>query len=168
MKRSKGFCFARVLWPGFLLLGLTTPIPARADDLRDGRAALQAARYDDALRFFEKAAGQGSAEGRAGIGQVWLKRRQYAKASEAFELAQKMDPLLGLPVYGQGEVRRRQGRCDEAVPFYQKATELDRKFPEAQLALGECLTALKRHAEAVVALSQGLKWGPKWRPPTSW
>ena len=156
---------------GTLLLALTLAggswlagiAPARADELKDGKAALQAGQLDDALRLFEKAASQGSAEGRSGVGQVWLKRRQSEKALEAFELAQKMDPLLGWPWYGQGEVLKRAGKCEEAIPLFQKATELDRKFPEAQLALGECLSELKRTAEAITALSVGTKWG-KWRP----
>jgi tetratricopeptide (TPR) repeat protein len=97
------------------------------------------------------------------VGQVWLKRRQYEKAREAFETAQKMDPLLAWPWHGQGEVLRREGKCDAAIPLYQKATELDRKFPEATLALGECLTELKRTSEAITVLSQGTRWG-KWRP----
>ncbi len=137
---------------------------ARADELKDAKAAMAAGQLDDALRLFEKAAGQGSAEGRSGVGQVWLKRRQYDKAREAFETAQKMDPLLAWPWHGQGEVLRREGKCDAAVPFYQKATDLDRKFPEATLSLGECLTEMKRTAEAITVLSQGTKWGSKWRP----
>ena len=137
--------------------------PAQADELKDGKAALQAGQLDEALRLFEKAAGQGSAEGRAGVGQVWLRRRQYDKARDAFELAQKMDPLLAWPFHGQGEVLRLSGKCEEAVPLFQKATDLDRKFPEAQLALGKCLTELKRTGDAITALSVGTKWG-KWRP----
>ena len=136
---------------------------ARADELKDGKAALAAGQLDEAQRLFEKAASQGSAEGRSGVGQVWLKRRQYDKAREAFELAQKMDPLLAWPYYGQGEVQRKAGKCDAAIPLYQKATELDRKFPEATLALGECLTEGKRTGEAITVLSQGTRWG-KWRP----
>jgi tetratricopeptide (TPR) repeat protein len=147
-----------------LVLSATTLLPkARADELKDGKAALQAGQLDDAQRLFEKAASQGSAEGRSGVGQVYLKRRQYEKAREAFELAQKMDPLLAWPYFGQGEVLRRADKCDAAIPLYQKATELDRKFPEATLALGECLTELKRTGEAITVLSQGTKWG-KWRP----
>jgi tetratricopeptide (TPR) repeat protein len=136
---------------------------ARADELKEGKAALAAGQLDEAQRLFEKAASQGSAEGRSGVGQVWLKRRQYDKALEAFELAQKMDPLLAWPYYGQGEVQRKAGKCDAAIPLYQKATDLDRKFPEATLALGECLTEGKRTGEAITVLSQGTKWG-KWRP----
>ena len=135
-----------------------------ADDLKDGKTALQAGQYDAALKSFEKAAGQGLAAGRAGVGQVHLRRRQYDKAMEAFKLAQRMDPNLALPYYGQGEVLRRQEKCTEAIPLFKKATELDRRFPEAQLSLGNCLVQNKQHTEGVAALTEGLKWGPKWRP----
>ena len=67
---------------------------ARADDLKDGRAALQAGHYDEALKAFESAAKQGVAAGRAGVGQVWLRRRQYDKALDAFKTAQKMAQLF--------------------------------------------------------------------------
>lgn len=147
-----------------MLLALVLVSAAGADDLKDGRDALNAGRYDEALRSFEKAANQGRAEGRAGVGQVHLRRRQLPKAMEAFELAQKMDPNLALAYYGQGEVLRRQAKCAEALPLLQKATDLDRKFPEAQLALGECYVATSKHQQATEALNRGLNWGPKWRP----
>lgn len=145
-----------------LALGLAAG--ARADDLKDGRTLLQAGRYDEALRSFEKAAAQGLAAGRAGVGQVWLRRRQYDKALEAFRTAQKMDATLALSFYGEGEVYRRQDRCADAIPLFEKAVSLDRKFPEAQLSLGDCLVKTKQQEKAVAALSEGLKWGPKWRP----
>ena len=152
---------------GLLLVSLALtlwPAGARADDLRDGRAALQVGNLDAALASFEKAASQGIAEGRAGVGQVWLKRRQYPRAMEAFQLAQKMDPTLAISYWGQGEVLRHQGKCTDAIPLFQRATELDRKFPDAQLALGECLIQTGQREKAVAALNEGLKWGPKWRP----
>ncbi|HET9328548.1 MAG TPA: tetratricopeptide repeat protein [Candidatus Eisenbacteria bacterium] len=136
----------------------------RADDLKDGRAALQAGRYDEALKSFEKASSQGLAAGRAGVGQVWLRRRQYDKALEAFKTAQKMDPTLALAFWGEGEVYHRQDKCAEAIPMFEKAVSLDRKFPEAQLGLGDCYVKTKQFAKATTALNEGLKWGPKWRP----
>jgi len=145
-----------------LVLGLAAA--AHADDIKDGRAALQAGRYDEALKLFERAAGQGFAAGRAGVGQVWLKRRQYDKALEAFRTAQKMDATLALSYFGEGEVYRRQDRCNDAIPLFEKSVNLDRKFPEAQLALGDCYVKTKQFAKAVAALTDGLKWGPKWRP----
>lgn len=144
-----------------LLLGAGS---LHADDLKDGRQAFQAGRLDDATRSFEKAANQGYAEGRAGVGQVLLRRRQYEKAMEAFETAQKMDGNLALAYYGQGEVLRKQNKCSEALPLLQKATEIDRRFPDAQLALGDCLVQGGQHEKAVAVLNEGLKWGPKWRP----
>jgi tetratricopeptide (TPR) repeat protein len=136
----------------------------RADDLKDGRAALQENRFEDAVRSFEKAATQGFAEGRAGVGQVRLKQRRFAEAMTAFQQAQKMDPNLALPWYGQGEVLRRDEKCAEALPFLSKAVELDKKFPEANLALGDCLVRTGRIDQAIQALNPGLKWGPRWRP----
>jgi tetratricopeptide (TPR) repeat protein len=147
-----------------MLLALPAlPAVLHADDLRDGRAALQAGNLDKAEASFEKAAGQGLAEGRAGVGQVMLRRHQYAKAMDAFQLAQKMDPTIALSYWGQGEVLRHQGKCTDAIPLFQRATELDRKFPEAQLALGQCLIESGQHEKAVTALNEGLKWGPKWQ-----
>ena len=140
------------------------PFGLHADELKDGRSALNAGQLDDAIRLFEKAAGEGYAEGRAGVGQVWLRRRNYDKALEQFQMAQKMDANLAMSYWGVGEVARRNEDFTGAIPSLQRAVELDHKFPDAQLALGDCLTQLKRYDEAVAALNPGLNWGPKWRP----
>jgi len=147
-----------------LIAGMTTAVAAVADDVKDGRAALQAGRLDEAQSLFERAAGQGAVEGRIGVGQVLLRRRQYPKALEAFQQAQKMDPTVAWGFYGEGEVLKRRGDCAGAIPLLRKATELDRKFPDAQMALGECLVATQQVDAALTVLSQGTKWGPKWRP----
>ena len=50
-----------------VLVAFAAAVPgpaARADELKDGRTALSAGQLDDALRYFEKAASQGYAEGR--------------------------------------------------------------------------------------------------------
>jgi tetratricopeptide (TPR) repeat protein len=161
-RRSTALPFTTIV--ALALVLALSPAVLRADDLKDGRTALQAGDYDRALASFEKAASQGLAEGRAGVGLVHLRRRQNAQALEAFQLAQKMDGNLAMAYYGQGEVYRRAGKCDQAVPLLQKATDLDKKFPEAQLALGECLVALKKIDAAIAVYSVGTKWGPKWRP----
>jgi tetratricopeptide (TPR) repeat protein len=151
------------VWTAFglvaaLCLGATE---LHADDLKDGRAALQANRLDAALKSFEKAASQGLAEGRAGVGLVWLKRGRSAQAMEAFQQAQRMDPNLAMAYYGQGEVLRRQEKCEQALPLFLKAVDLDRKYPDAQLALGDCYVKTKNFDAAFKALSPGLKWGSK-------
>ncbi len=150
-----------------VLVAVAAAVPApsaQADELKDGRTALAAGQLEEAMRLFEKAAGQGYAEGRAGVGQVWLRRRNYEKALEQFDLAARMDANLALAHWGQGEVARRNEEWEQALPHFKRATELDRKFPDAQLGLGDCLTQMKRLDEAVTALQPGLNWGTKWRP----
>ncbi len=137
--------------------------PAHAD-LKDGRNALQAGRLDEALRHFEQSASAGLAEGRAGVGQVHLKRGQLDQAMEAFVAAERMDGNLALAHWGQGEVMRRQEKCDQALPKLKRATELDRRFPEAELSYSACLAQLKRFDEAVTSANRGLNWGTQWRP----
>jgi tetratricopeptide (TPR) repeat protein len=157
---------ARFLGPllaGLVALVLLAPA-ARADDLKDARNALAAGQYDQALALFQRVARQGFAEGEAGVGEVYLRKRDYPKAKLAFEQAQKMDGNLAEAWFGQGEVQRRQEKYAAAVPFLQKAVDIDRKFPEAQLALGQCLIQLKQYDEAVKALNPGLNWGSKWKP----
>jgi tetratricopeptide (TPR) repeat protein len=145
------------------LLASFLPATALADDLKDGRNALAAGQTEQAITLFEKAAAQGYAEGRAGVGQVWLRRRNYEKALEQFQLAQRMDPNLALAHWGAGECARRNEDCATALPEFQRAVELDHKYPDAQLALGDCLTQMRKFNEAVTALQPGLNWG-KWRP----
>jgi tetratricopeptide (TPR) repeat protein len=147
-----------------ILGGLVLGTPAGADDVKDGKNALAAGRYDEAAAAFTRASGQGLIDGRIGMGQVLLRRRQFAKAQEQFQFAQKMDATVAWGFYGEGESLRRMERCDAALPLLQRATELDRRFPEAQLALGECLLTTKKVDAAIAAFSQGTKWGPKWRP----
>jgi tetratricopeptide (TPR) repeat protein len=145
------------------VLAAFTPAAAHADDLKDARNALTAGQLDQSVQLFEKAAAQGYAEGRAGVGQVWLRRRNYDKALEQFQLAQRMDPNLALAHWGAGECARRNDDCATALPEFQRAVELDHKYPDAQLALGDCLTQLNKFNDAVAALQPGLNWG-KWKP----
>ncbi len=139
------------------------PGAAWADEVRDAHKALQAGRLEEAQKLFERAAKQGSAEGRAGVGLVYLRRRQLDQALEQFQAAQKMDPALAWGYGGEAEVYRRRGNCEQAIPLYRKAGELDRRFPEALLGLGDCLVQTARVADAISALQDGLKWG-RWRP----
>ena len=139
-------------------------LPARADDLKDARAELAAGQLEQAQALFEKVASQGFADGRSGVGLVLLRRHDYTKAAEAFELARKMDNGNAMAWFGLGEVRRHEGNLAAAVELYRKAVDLDRKFPEAQLALGDCLRDMKQYGDAIAALAPGLNWGPKWRP----
>ena len=166
MKNTRTRRTSPTVRPAVLVLAVLAsmaPATVRADDLKDARTALAAGQLDQAVQLFEKAAAQGYAEGRAGVGQVWLKRHNYDKALEQFQLAQKMDPNLALAHWGAGEVSRRNEDCASALPEFQRAVELDHKYPDAQLALGDCLTQLQKYDQAVAALQPGLNWG-RWKP----
>lgn len=156
IRRVIGACFAVSLF--------AVALPVSADDLKDARTALAAGQLDAAMKSYERAAAQGYAEGRAGVGQVLLRKRQLSKAQEAFELSLKMDGNLAIGHFGLGEVFRRQGDCTNALPHLKRANELDRKYPDAALALGDCYVQLKRHADALSVLNPGLNWGAKARP----
>jgi len=139
-------------------------VPAAGDEIRDGRRFLEGGQLDRAYAAFEKAASQGKAEGQVGMGDVRLRQGRYDEALAAYRAAQQLDGALASAFYGEGEAYRRQDDCAKAVPLYRKATDLDRKYPVAQLALGRCLIELGKHGEATQALSGGLKWGPEWLP----
>ncbi len=155
-----------VLRPALVAVALIVAVaaPVFADDLKDARAALAAGQLDQAMTLFEKVASQGFADGRSGMGLVLLRRHDYTKAAEAFEQARKMDNGNAMAWYGLGEVQRQAGQLQAAIELYRKAVDLDRKFPEAQLALGNSLRDLKQYPEAIAALAPGLNWGTKWRP----
>ena len=153
----------RAVFVIFAVLASMAPAIVRADDLKDARTALAAGQLDQAIQLFEKAAAQGYAEGRAGVGQVWLRRHNYDKALEQFQLAQRMDANLALAHWGAGECARRNEDCATALPELKRAVELDHKYPDAQLALGDCLTQLGKFDDAVTSLQPGLNWG-KWKP----
>jgi tetratricopeptide (TPR) repeat protein len=164
LTRGSGRRTTLVLALALAALAGLAPTAARADDLKDARAALAAGQLDQAQHLFERVASQGFAEGSAGVGLVQLRRRDYIKAREAFEKAQKMDANLALAWFGLGEVARHDERWDDATTNLQKAVDLDRKFPEAQLALGDVLVQSKKFDAAIASLNPGLNWGPKWKP----
>ena len=135
-----------------------------ANDVTEGDRALAAGHLDEALVHYQSAAKGGWAEGQAGVGRVFLERGRLDQALEAFRHAHEMDGSLALAWYGEGEVLRRQGRCSEAIPLLEKAARLDRRFPEAALALGDCLAITGDVPRAIQELGRGLGWGKTWAP----
>lgn len=143
------------------LLGLRDP---RAGGRHEGRPLGAGCRpAGDGATAFREGRLAGLRRGRAGVGLVQLRKRDYVKAKEAFELSQRMDANLATSWFGLGEAQRNQGNCAGAIENYCKAVDLDRKFPEAQLALGDCLREQKQTPSAPTALAPGLNWGPKRR-----
>ena len=146
------------------LVAFVVVAPPVTADVKAGEKALAEGDFTKALKEFEEAAGKGKAEGHVGLGDVYLRQLKFDEAMAEYKTAEQMEAGLASAYAGQGNVLTRLGNTAGAVQLYQKAVLLDRKYPEASLALGLGLSELGRHGEAVTALSPGLKWGSKWRP----
>jgi len=159
--------FAPLALVGMLVaLVAASPRVARADDLKEGRSSSRPA-SSTRRRSRSRRRDPGFAEGRAGVGQVQLKRRQYGKAMESFQTAQKMDAGLAVAYW----VRRGAappGEVLRGAAMLQRATELDRKFPEAQLAYGDCLVKTKAARQGGRGAVRGPQVGAQWRPGSWW
>jgi tetratricopeptide (TPR) repeat protein len=153
-----GAC-ALALWGG--------NVPAAgADALKDGKDALATGRFDDAVAAYRSAveAAPNDVQAHLGLGQALEKKRQWQAALESFQKASSLDARLAEPLRGQGAMSMRLDKPAEAEAAFRKAVEIDRKFPAAQLGLGEALVRQKKVPEAIVVLEQGLKFGSKTAP----
>jgi tetratricopeptide (TPR) repeat protein len=81
-------------------------------------------------------------------------------AAREFEAELKIDPTNASAEFFLGEIARRAGRWDEAVPHFSKAATLDPGFSEAFLALGMSLNSSQKFAEAVAPLENYVKMEP--------
>ncbi|WP_158637126.1 tetratricopeptide repeat protein [Arenimonas daejeonensis] len=82
--------------------------------------------------------------------------RDYDGAFEAYSKALAQRPNDGLIVYSMGNVRRRQGRWDDAVALQQRGTEMDPLATNTWFNYGMTLRALRRYDEAQAAFDRGL------------
>src|SRR5687768_4411986 len=161
---------SRVLIHGAFALALLCAggnlAPARADDLKDGKDALAAGRFDDAVAAYRNAvaAAPNDATAHLGLGNALEKKRQWQAALESFQKASSLDARLAEPHRGTGAMLLRLNRPAEAEAAFRQAVTIDRKFPEAQLGLGRALVAQKKIPEALTVYEQGVKFGAKTAP----
>ena len=64
----------------------------------------------------------------------------------------QIDPSNAGAHYILGELARRDEKCDEAIPQFSEATQLDPNFAEAYLGKGLCLVTLKKYEDAIPPL----------------
>jgi TolB-like protein/Tfp pilus assembly protein PilF len=74
--------------------------------------------------------------------------RDYDRARTEFQLAQRTLPNDARLYLDLGSIDRRQGRWEDAVRDFHRATELDPRNVVILVAAGETFTALRRYAEA--------------------
>jgi len=75
-----------------------------------------------------------------------------AHAKEEFLREIKIDPSNAGAHYILGELARRDAKCDEAIPQFSEAVQLDANFAEAYLGKGLCLVTLKKYEDAIPPL----------------
>ena len=156
----------RLLLAGVLALATALAPPATADALRDGKDALEAGRYDDAVAAYRTATTETPNEAPAwlGLGLALEKKRQWQAALEAFQKASAIDARLAEPLRGQGAMLLRLDRPAEAEAAFRGAVAIDRKFPAAQLGLGESLVRQRKIPEAIAVYEAGVRFGQKTVP----
>ena len=81
-------------------------------------------------------------------------------AKKEFEQELKIDPNNAAAEFSLGEIARRAGNSDEAIPHFTQASKIDPGFAEAFLALGMTLNSAQRFSEAVGALERYVKMLP--------
>jgi tetratricopeptide (TPR) repeat protein len=123
-------------------------------------------KWDDALAEYREILKQNQEQ--PGIhyrmGRVCLSAPETAtstdEAAREFEAELKIDPTNASAEFFLGEIARRAGRWDEAVPHFSKASTLDPGFSEAFLALGMSLNSSQKFADALAPLEKYVKMEP--------
>lgn len=65
-------------------------------------------------------------------------------------------------LYSQGVAQLSRDDYTRALPFFEKAVEIDNGYPEAWYQAGFCYGLLSRHSEALKASKQAAKLRPEW------
>jgi predicted Zn-dependent protease len=98
------------------------------------------------------------------IGQVLLAEAGSGgstdEAKKEFQKEIEIDPLNAAPEFVLGELARREGKWEEAIQYFTRASTLDVGFAEAYLALGMSLNASGRFSYAVKPLESYVTMQP--------
>ena len=98
------------------------------------------------------------------IGQILLAEAGSGgstdEAKKEFQEEIEIDPLNAAPEFVLGELARREGKWEEAMQHFTRASTLDVGFAEAYLALGMSLNASGRFSSAVKPLESYVRMQP--------
>jgi tetratricopeptide (TPR) repeat protein len=83
------------------------------------------------------------------------------RAKQEFLKEIQIDPQNAGAYYILGELARRDDKCDEALPRFTQATNLDPSFAEGYLGHGLCLVTLKKYEEAIPPLRSAERLMPQ-------
>jgi tetratricopeptide (TPR) repeat protein len=83
------------------------------------------------------------------------------EARKEFQQELSIDPANASAEFWLGEISRRGGHWDEAIPHYHSALKLDPTLAEAMLALGMTFNSAGRFADAIAPLESYIKILPE-------
>jgi tetratricopeptide (TPR) repeat protein len=98
--------------------------------------------------------------GRAALSQPELPTADEDARNE-FEQELAIDPVNAAAEFWLGEIARRAGQWEDAIPHFASAAKLDANFGDALLALGTSLNSAGRFTEAIPPLEEYVKRSPK-------
>ncbi len=81
-------------------------------------------------------------------------------ARKNFEQELALDPTNASAEFWLGELARRDGQWDQAIPHFNAALKLDPSLPEASLGLGMTLNSQGRFSDAILPLERFTKLAP--------
>jgi tetratricopeptide (TPR) repeat protein len=123
--------------------------------IRQGEPDLAIHQYKQALALRPKYRGAWS-----NLGTAYMKKREYAKASECYEREIEHRPREPQAHANLGEALEHLGRMDEAIEHYLRAVEFDMSLPIAQHRLASALSKTNRHEEAIPHWQEYLRIEP--------
>ncbi|HET8666663.1 MAG TPA: protein kinase [Terriglobales bacterium] len=95
-------------------------------------------------------------EAHASRGLAAYLRKQYQDAQKEFERAIRLQPRLFEPYYFSARTYYAQGKLEQAVRWFDKASEVRPEDYQSPMLLASALNGLSRKAEALAAYRRGL------------
>jgi tetratricopeptide (TPR) repeat protein len=132
-----------------------------------GRALLQKAEARPAVNALRRAVelASGDARIRLWLGMALERAGDLPEAGEAYRAAGEADPKLFEPHERLGLLYAGSGRCDLAVPAFERASALAPKVARLRVALADCKHEQKRYAEAIRVYREAARVDPSAAPP---
>jgi tetratricopeptide (TPR) repeat protein len=137
----------------------------KSKDDYSGYKALTDGKYKEAIGFFEKALKIDDQDELIfyNFAAALYNDGQYRKADSLLKRGLKLNPDFEPILMYLGNIARSQNRKDEAIGYYERVIEADRKYFEAYVALSELLTGTDI-LRARSLLETCLTMNPKYKP----
>jgi superkiller protein 3 len=141
---------------------LAEPTPDQQARLDKAETAKDAGNYDAALAMFQEILAENPTITTAylGIGDIFMVKKDYAKAEPAFGRAAKLEPRNFDAQYGHGLALQMLNRFIEAIRAYHRALTIDPQSLKANLSLATTYLQMDDARSAVVFAERAVEIDP--------